>query len=127
MRLGALEKRVLAAILESRDAPEYRPRFTRYGRRPGAVILIDVRDRLWGRSVTASQRASLSRALRTLEEKGLIRSLYHTMTAAELTPEGEQEARSVNNVARATKLTPQEGAVNNIERSTMLTSREAAP
>jgi len=110
MRLGSLERRILAALLELRELEPYRSNYQRRGVRDGATATVHVRDRLWGRGVSASQRASFSRSLRTLEAKGLIRCRGATRLGAELTQEGQQTAAelNVNNACKPKMLTPQE-------------------
>ncbi|KXA97270.1 hypothetical protein AKJ39_03505 [candidate division MSBL1 archaeon SCGC-AAA259J03] len=107
MRIGRIERLILVNLLEMEEnVPEnpyqidYSAKYTRryWGER---IPTLGIRNRIYGRDVGPSERASFSRALRRLEEKGLIRAWNHAgwgekdyRTHVKLTEEGKKIAKA---------------------------------
>lgn len=109
MRLGHLEKLILKNILGMKEGISSYNRFIEFKyRRLGwadGIPLLKVRNRLFGvEYITPSHKASFSRALRRLEEKGLITTRNQVSgtdkyrTHVWLTDEGEEKATMLLNV-----------------------------
>lgn len=108
MRLGHLEKLILDNILGMKEeipmytkGVDFKNRRLEWGDR---IPLLKVRNRLFGiEFITPANKASFSRALRSLEEKGLITTSNHVSAAKYrthvwLTDEGEKKAQMLLNV-----------------------------
>ena len=109
MRLGRLEKLILKNILGMKKGiSPYDMLIEFKNRRRGwadGIPLLKVRNRLFGvEFITPTNKASFSRALRQLEEKGLIMTRNHVSgtdkyrTHVWLTNEGEEKATTLLNV-----------------------------
>jgi len=107
VRLGKMEKAILLTIKEfSQATPTVRHQFSSYRGKSrhdwltGLVAILYVRNKVFHRkgirvAITPSNKASFSRALRNLEQKGLIKtqnkiSYARYRTHAWLTEEGER-------------------------------------
>jgi hypothetical protein len=104
-RLGHLEKLILTNLLGlEQKKPLYDSLIEFKNRRlewAGGIPLLKVRNRILGvEFITPANKASFSRALRRLEEKGMIVTRNHVSVAryrthAWLTDEGRQKARTL--------------------------------
>ena len=81
--LGKLEKNILRQLNLFEGTRGFA--YAKYHRPEcfhGKVALLGVRTRIYGSSVTPSEKASFSRTLRRLEEKGLIETANHATRAS---------------------------------------------
>ncbi len=80
MRLGKIEKVILLHILNFRDDKNRTYSLhNRHDWRPESIPLVYVRNRIFGtHRITPSNKASFSRALKSLEKKGIIETHNHT-------------------------------------------------
>ena len=80
MRLGKMEKLILLNIVNfHKEENKTISKYQRFYTSPGKIPLVYVRNRIFGTAhfITPSNKASFSRALRRLEEKGLIETWNH--------------------------------------------------